>query len=59
MKKKSKYLLMDEIGKRFLTVDEVLIPVHFFFVFAITTMAILKNTVHATMHEVFLIKIKL
>ncbi len=30
MKKKSKYLLMDEIGKRFLTVDEVLIPVHFF-----------------------------
>ena len=58
MKTKSKYLLMDEIGKR-LTVDVVVIPVHFFFVFAITTMAILKNTVHATMHEVFLIKIKL
>jgi hypothetical protein len=29
MKTKSKYLLMDEIGKR-LTVDVVVIPVHFF-----------------------------
>jgi hypothetical protein len=29
MKKKSNYLQIDEIGKRFLTVDEVLIPVPF------------------------------
>ncbi len=29
MKKKSNYLQIDEIGKRFLTVDVVVIPVHF------------------------------